>query len=126
SIHNRRENYMVSSSILKQLSELVELAKRINVYPHNLTGILADVVFEITTLDPFMVGLASKIVSGGKLTKADKQLLEKGRLDERNYWLREDGTWIDISHYPALLKSVDLLEEMRRLCKQFVHGISYE
>ncbi len=80
-----------------------------------------DVVFDMTTIDTYLAGLASRLLSGQAITREEKtMLLYPFLVDEvwNGHWVRQT----DLSGIPEILRYAQVIEQTRASCLKCAGG----
>ena len=96
--------------------ELAETSIKLNDY----RGKLSDIAFDLSITDSFIAGIADRILGGDLITSDEIALLRKPFLHDETFWTTTDGLCADLEHSPELLGFASKIEEVRRICSEFV------
>ena|SRR5215470_4958760 len=109
---------MVSSKDVDEIRQCFDELKHHSVDPHNYSGLLFDVVFEIITADTYIAGVASKILDGEFIEVEERLLLGKSLLIDEHWWQRRTGEVFDMQDHADISEYAMKVERLREKCYQ--------
>jgi hypothetical protein len=101
-----------------EIRQCFEELKRHSVDPHNYSGLLFDVVFEIVTADTYIAGIASRIVDGEVIEVGERFFLGKSLLIDKYWWQRPTGAVFDLRGHAGISEYAIKVERLREKCHQ--------
>ena len=107
---------MVPSKVIAEIKQSYEALARQSIDPHNYTGYLFQVVFEIITADTFIAGIASKILDGEPIEPEDRAVVSSPVLIEERWWQCDDGQMYDVQGHAEVRQVAMNIEKLRKKC----------
>ena len=101
-----------------EIRQCFEELKRHSVDPHNYSGLLSDVVFEIITADTYIAGIASRIMDGEVIEVGERPFLGKPLLIDKYLWQRFTGAVFDLRGHADISEYAIKVERLREKCHQ--------
>ncbi len=111
---------MVSSKIIKEIKQCYETLAQQSLDPHNYTGPLFQVVFEIITADTFIAGIASKILNRDPIEPEERVVINNPVLIEDRWWRCDNGQMFDVYEYTEVRQVAMNIERLRGKCNEVV------
>jgi hypothetical protein len=81
---------------------------------------LRDVVFELTSFDAAVAGIATTLTQGQKPARHLLPILHKPMPLHNGYWTTEESERVDISQYEEVLQYVNNIVRVRELAQSLV------
>ncbi len=107
---------MVSPEDVAEIRQCFERLEHHSVDPHNYSGLLFDVVFEIITVDTYIAGIASKILDGEFIETEERLFLGKSLLIDEHWWQRPTGEVFDMQDHADISEFAVKVERLREKC----------
>lgn len=79
-------------------------------------GPVVAVAFELSSLDTFVAGAASTLLSGGALSREVLMVLQKPIPLQGTAWASEPDSLVELVDFPELLEAAKVIDEVRKAC----------
>jgi hypothetical protein len=107
---------MASAQLIQEIRDLFDTLSNQSLTVHHYSGRVFDAVFDITTADTFVAGVASRLIDGDAATIEEFGFIGEPMLTEGRWWRCNDGKLFDLEPYPEIKLVAGTIESLRQKC----------
>jgi len=105
---------------MDEIKELYDALAKQSLDIHQYSGRLAEVVFDIFTVDSFVAGIASKLLDRRAISAEERAFVARPMFLDDRWWRCEDGQLFDIRSDASVKIVAETVERLRRKCDEAV------
>lgn len=101
---------------MAELMKWYAAVKQQTIDPHDYSGTLFNLVFDVVTAETFLAGIASKVIDGDYVEPQERAIVGRPVLTEGRWWHSDSGQAFDVQKHDEIRQVASRIEALRVSC----------